>query len=464
MLKVSCTLLLSTALVVIATNDTLDESLENCSFSMLQHKVESVSRLGDSSRHKREAAPESKEVLTRKVQDAMDMMDQDLDGACLKILQLQNSNREKGLKTIFGAPLSTFAILEAGIGEAAAQGLLRSLAAETVRGANPKGELCYQALAGAGVQYDHKRSVAHYDRTPSLWKALVAWNKRIMHDHDRLRNGIMMFAGFYGVPPHDKALRDMGEAGGFDQMISVLKNNISDLIVAQGAWAGLSDNVENFRTGAELAANNGGPNKGLETMIEIIKQYRGKHVYQPGMYFGLRYESIHDINGILMFDDENMTWTDAALRAGFMDEAVLAMAEEPDDHLTTSNGCEAITQMSRFSAATREKLVASGAVKHAAKGLVTFQGLPSPQVMGYRLLNTCSTAILALVGKDGDLEKERSESLDNLLDAGVLTALQASMPIWFLIPDDVSVRGSFYPWENVKKLRSALENRHKSRT
>merc|ERR1719210_2707680 len=104
---------------------------------------------------------------------------------------------------------------------------------------------------------------------------MVAWTRRVQRDHELLRTAVMMFAGLYGKPPSDQALFDLDAAGGYDVIFDVLQNNSTDLIVAQAAWAGLSDNIENSKVGAMLVADHGGRNKGIEFLVNLLPLYHG---------------------------------------------------------------------------------------------------------------------------------------------------------------------------------------------
>mmetsp|Transcript_26352 Transcript_26352/g.61462 ORF Transcript_26352/g.61462 Transcript_26352/m.61462 type:complete len:440 (+) Transcript_26352:79-1398(+) len=372
--------------------------------------------------------------------------------ACAGAFMLINAHREPGLPTgSYGAPLTRMEILNAGIAELAAQGLLRSLEAETNphSGLFPPGQLCWLTLTGLGVQYDHERSLAAYEHAPSLWDAVVAWNKRVRGIEMQLRFSVMMFAGIFGVPPSEQCSRDLDKAGGFDFMFEVLQQNASQLILMQAAWAGLSDNVENTRVGAELVADKGGTGKGLEFLISLLPAYRGKHAYQPHMQFGLRYESIHDIAGILMHDDEERTWQKIAAKAGFMEEAIVAMQDEPQDHLTQENGCEAVALMGKGNAENLARLGDLGAVELMAAAVSTFKNAPND---GYYHLNSCSSGLILFA-------QEGPEFQDRMLELGLLDSMEASMPFWRNEAERRDPWGSRFPWSDVVALQQILMKR-----
>mmetsp|Transcript_125114 Transcript_125114/g.348149 ORF Transcript_125114/g.348149 Transcript_125114/m.348149 type:complete len:402 (+) Transcript_125114:101-1306(+) len=291
---------------------------------------------------------------------------------CMQVINLLNAHRVPGKFSVFGAPVTQLDLLDTGIGEVAALGLLASLAAEESDATTAAGQTCFTAICLLGVQYDHDRSLAVYNTSPSLWPALVAWTKRVMGNHELLRTSLVMYAGVYGAPPSDDALYALDEAGGFDVMFDVLENNSTDLVVAQAAWAGLSDNVGNSRAGSMLVADHGGPSKGLDFLVKLLKAYHGQHAYQPGMPFGIRYESLHVVNEILRHDDENKTWLKVALGAGYLEEAVVTMREEPGDRRTQENACDAIALMTTDNATGQKLLRELGAIELMASAIDRF--------------------------------------------------------------------------------------------
>jgi len=272
-----------------------------------------------------------------------------------------------------------------------------------------------------------------------------------MDNHELLRVAVMMFAGVYGVPPSDQSLYDMDRAGGFSVMFDVLRNNVTDLIVAQAAWAGLSDNIENSRVGAQLAADHGGRNKGLEFLVRVMRHYHGKHAYQPGMRYGLRYESVHDVNGILMSDDPQGTWTSAAVSAGFLEEAVLAMREEPQDLLTQENGCEAISLTATGNETNQVLLRDLGAIELMAGAIDRFK---NSRDSVYYHLHSCCSGLLPFA-------RSSAENQDTMLQLGLLDALETSIPKWSHAPSRKDPWNRHFPWAKVKELEGILRARHR---
>jgi len=371
--------------------------------------------------------------------------------ACKGALRLLGSNVQVGPPTgDFAMPAPSIDILNTGIGELAAQGLLRSLEAETTpHSGPPAGVLCWTTIMMMGVSYNQERGLAFYEHSPSLWDAVIAWNKRVRHSAVLLRFSIMMIAGLFGTPPSDQCLRDLDEAGGFDFIFDVLEHNSSDLLLMQAAWAGLSDNVENRRVGAELVADKGGKGKGLEFLIGLLPAYRGRHAWPPFAQFGLRYESIHDINGILMHDDAERTWQKIAAKAGFMEEAIWAMKEEPEDHLTQENGCEAVALMGRGSPANLARLEELGAIELMVAAVATFK---QTKPDGYFHLNSCSSGLVLFAQKAPMYQ-------DKMLQLGLLDEMQASLHV----SRDQSGRRepwlSSFPWSDVDELLQLLTTR-----
>jgi len=243
----------------------------------------------------------------------------------------------------FGRRIATYH-LDAGIGEAFAQGVLNSLA---LPGPEPQvrqtAELCLGGLNGMGVNYDHEKGMHLFNNTPHLWDAAVGFHRRYRSDRSALL-GLCMFAGLFGSSTPEPT-PSLAAAGGFGLVFEVLESNYTDDAVFQTALCALSDNVDGSRRGAELVANEGGPGNGIRVLLRAMRRVRGRHYFE-GNGFGLQYEVMEDINGLLKHDDESRTWRNAFVRGGILEELVALMQDDPNDPRLQNNCCAAIGYLS----------------------------------------------------------------------------------------------------------------------
>jgi len=149
--------------------------------------------------------------------------------------------------------------------------------------------------------------------------------------------------------------------GGLDAIMSVIDNSyhmpseVSDndrnWFEFRG-WQSLSDQ-SNSPTAAPFIANYGGPNKGIERMVNALKAHGEplllKSTPQQPMRYGinrltLRYEITVNIMGLLM-NDHLGNWGDAAVRAGLLEEAVHTMRVEHDHCSPLFSSCAALSYL-----------------------------------------------------------------------------------------------------------------------
>merc|ERR550539_183696 len=240
---------------------------------------------------------------------------------CSKLMWIASHNRQ-GPGPFPGMPRRADAkYIEAGIGEAFAQGALNS-AANTVASKKDIDHavgLCTSGISNLDVQYDKPRELLLLATTPHLWEAIVEGARRGVQ-------GPCVFAGLVGGIP--ESIDSLAKAGGFDLMMETLQGSTSDDSLFQKALCGLSDNVQNSRKAAEYIANSGGRNHGIEVFVKLMPLTLGRP-FKEGNGFGLQYEMVHDTTGLLRYDDEDHTWRKEFYRLGYLEELLALMADNP---------------------------------------------------------------------------------------------------------------------------------------
>lgn len=129
--------------------------------------------------------------------------------------------------------------------------------------------------------------------------------------------------------------------GIYDVHFQVLRDHQEDKFqwIRCNAWRALSDQ-SSTEAGSEGIANTGGPNKGIEYMVEQLL------VNQPfsGMcadHLDIQQEILADLAGILMFDNNN-TRGPAAMKAGLVPAIARSFKVEPDYRPTMNRACRVL--------------------------------------------------------------------------------------------------------------------------
>jgi hypothetical protein len=142
------------------------------------------------------------------------------------------------------------------------------------------------------------------------------------------------------VPPELNA-----EEGIYDVLFQILRDYQDDKYeyVRQYALRGLSDQSYT-NAGSQAIANHGGPNKGIEYLVELAltnKPYSGMCAND---HLDIQYEVLADLQGLLLFDNNN-TWGPAAVRAGLITAIVKSFQTEPDYRPTLNFACKVISHL-----------------------------------------------------------------------------------------------------------------------
>merc|ERR1719210_1071421 len=106
-----------------------------------------------------------------------------------------------------------------------------------------------------------------------------------------------------------------------------MDENPTSAAIVQAATGALSDNVQCSQTAADAVVRN----DGVRRLTNVVRRAYGMEHYHDEFYYGLRYEILEDITGLLKHDDQNFKIRDAFAAAGLMEAVIKFMPEEPDD-------------------------------------------------------------------------------------------------------------------------------------
>jgi len=151
----------------------------------------------------------------------------------------------------------------------------------------------------------------------------------------------------------------LNEQGGIDLIFGVLKradqmpSNFSadqrNWFEMRG-WMALSDQSIS-KTGAPIIANHGGPSKGIEFMVERLKAHHqpfelkySSPEHKAISKLTLRYEITVNIMGIVL-NDRTSEWGEAAVREGFLEEAIYTMQVESEKCSPMWSTCAALSYL-----------------------------------------------------------------------------------------------------------------------
>mmetsp|Transcript_97713 Transcript_97713/g.179557 ORF Transcript_97713/g.179557 Transcript_97713/m.179557 type:complete len:233 (+) Transcript_97713:96-794(+) len=131
------------------------------------------------------------------------------------------------------------------------------------------------------------------------------------------------------------------EEGVYDLIFQVLRDYQDDKYeyVQQSAWRGLSDQSRT-ELGSEKIANSGGPNKGVEYMVEQLLAHPFYYGYCKDQCT-VQYEALICLSGLLLFDVNN-TRAPAALDAGLIPAVMRTFKGEPNLRQSQWTSCAAI--------------------------------------------------------------------------------------------------------------------------
>jgi len=177
--------------------------------------------------------------------------------------------------------------------------------------------------------------------------------------------------------------------------------------------------------------------------------------FHEGNGFGLLYEGVHDVGGVLEHDDSNKTFATAFVQAGLVHELVPIMKMEPTDNLLQDMSCEVVKWITDDNVAVQNQLAEEGAIEVMAEALKRFT---HPPIHGYGMVvGTCSAALL-------NFARSSAEWRDKLLNLGVSRALGYGVLAQFPRDgaDEFVVRSKAFPNTNIYQLKEVLEQHKQS--
>jgi len=287
----------------------------------------------------------------------------------------------------FGGRRAATKYLDAGIGEALAQGALNILSnAHAPDSAKiHAAEICIASISMLTVQNDYEKGVHLFEHGgPLIWKAFVTFDTKLGKPNCR-------YAGLYGTPQPEEAAIALGEAGGYAMILEQLEKSTGDAAGFQMALCALSDNVNSGFRAAAAIANAGGPLHGIAVLTRVMPLTLGRH-FQEGHGFGLQYEMVHDTVGLLWHDTAEHAHRNEFYRLGYLDNLMAMIVDDPADAHLQDNCCQAIYYLTRDNATILDELANAGAIPIMAKSIRHF----APQLLrGYcTVVHSCSTALL----------------------------------------------------------------------
>lgn len=372
--------------------------------------------------------------------------------ACAALQEVSQQGRKAEAMSNSGNHKVATKFLDEGIGAALTQGMAHCLAKAHAEEWQIKEctEKCKTGVDGLAIAYDHDKGVHLLEHAPHFWDGYVEYYRRFRSDK-RVMQNMFMFAGLFGSSTPE-ATPGFAKAGGFDLVFDTLRDNCTDYAICWSALAALSDHVQASRLAAELVANHGGPQKGIEFLVKAMRQVHGT-VYKKendpnGFGWHNQYEVVHDTNGLLWHDDERHTWRDAFYHQGYIDALLPLMAEDPDDQHVQDNCCQAIYWMSHDNSPYQEELATKGAIQLMAKAMKIF----APRMLNdyCTVVHSCSTALLTFAAS-------HPRWLAQIRQLGVGSAMTDKM-MRFQVPKDGGTPGKEnFPSHNMLKLKSMLQ-------
>mmetsp|Transcript_19036 Transcript_19036/g.44753 ORF Transcript_19036/g.44753 Transcript_19036/m.44753 type:complete len:444 (-) Transcript_19036:89-1420(-) len=396
------------------------------------------------------AAEQMEEVLLSMAASPGDLAAQ-LDG-CTTLESIVFAHSQSGL--FFGKHAST-ALLEAGIGEVLAKGLLNAVAAEVASGLRAPGaasETCFSGILSLNVHNDYSRGLALISHAPTLWPAIMSFF-RAFKGSVAVDVELCSLAGLFGTPQPSQAAALMVEAGAIDFVMEYFEKESlkSDPVLFQRVFCALSDPVhESSGVVARAIANYQGPLQGIPKMVQALRWAKesGSTFHEENGY-GLLYEGVHDVGGILEHDDANHSFAKSFLQAGLVEQLVPIMRKEPRDRLLQDMSCEVVKWITDDNVAVQTQLVEMGVLEIIAEALKQHS---HPPFLGYGAVTiACSTALLNFASTSEAWRLQlRNLGVYDTLTLDVLIAFQP------FVNTDFIMRKEWFPNSNVRELKRML--------
>jgi len=195
------------------------------------------------------------------------------------------------------------------------------------------------------------------------------------------------------------------EEGVYDYIFQVLRDYQADeyQYVQQHAWRGLSDQSGTER-GAALIANFGGPNKGVEYMVDQLLVHPFDYGYCADQ-LTVQYEILMCLSGLLITDSNN-TRGPAAVEAGLVPAVMRSLMGEPEHIATQHTACQVVFFLLARNPQYAKLFHEAGADLYIKKAVERFKdGDDTPFMFGFTLgefydIGVCAGPLMLLGFED----------------------------------------------------------------
>jgi len=372
---------------------------------------------------------------------------------CNDLVALADTQREE--PGPYGGWRVSDELLIAGIGEALAEGLRSAVALEVAQGLTSPGQAsmaCWKGINGLTVQNDFNKGLLLITHAPHLWESVMSMFNAFRTSSFAKYN-LCFFAGMFGTPQHELAATSLVQSGAVDFLMSWFEEEWirSDPSLMQRLWCGLSDIVHESSgvVGRAMAAHQGSmPGipllvRGLRWAKESNSSFHEVHGY------GLLYEAVHVIGGVMEHDDANHSFAKSFVSAGLLEELVPAMRMEPNDRILQDMSCEAIKWVTDDNVAVQARLVDMGVLATIADALVQHSHPPS---LDYGIVTiACSTALLNFARTSAEWREQlRSLRVYDTLDEEVFQTFPRNAN------DDFLMRREWFSNNDIYVLKEML--------
>lgn len=305
--------------------------------------------------------------------------------ACGNLHNISQKGRDKEQPGPYFGYFTPTHFLEEGIGEVYAQSILNILAnkerpEEEVFSA---GKVCLNQLQSTLlVQNNREKGLAMFHNSPHLWEALVGFYSRFWKSKHELLDNVCMFAGLYGTFEGAEPAQDaLAHAGGIEMLLDILDYVRTDSGRFQKVLCAISDNIQGSQLVADVMVTK---HDGARRFTEGVRSSHHLPTFHEGNGYGLRYEVLEDIVGILKHDRDG-TYVRAFNEAGLVDAVIDFWPDEPGDLYFQDHCCQTLGWLANGNITMQHKLKKSHAVDKLVKGAVNLDCKPDchwPKIFG----------------------------------------------------------------------------------
>lgn len=224
---------------------------------------------------------------------------------------------------------------------------------------------CFDKLSVSVIVQNHaEKALAMHHNSPHVWDAAVTYYKKYWKSKPSLTKGVCFFAGFFGTfPGSDAPASALAKAGGAELLLDILDASHSDAALMQGALCALSDNVQGSKAFADIMVSH----NSVQRFVDAVKATHSMESFHESHGFGLRYEVLEDIVGMLKWDDENRAYAKAFAKAGLMDAVIEFMPDDANDLNFQEHCCQVFNYLTNDNQEMQRKLSKSHGITYVKK-------------------------------------------------------------------------------------------------